>query len=213
MIKHCPTCDRTSDKVSFIGEFCEVCVSGKLKEGIPDRVIIERCKSCERVRTPTGYGIPDKITLRDAIKQGLHTKFDIKVASFDWRHAVVRFSHEVDGNPVSFERSIALDVKKTMCLDCYRKTSGYYEAIFQLRGPRDSVDRMMKRFTNFIETRGAFISRIDELGNGYDIYMSDKKLASAFFEHYELKPKRSYILYGLQRGKKVYRNTYMLRVS
>ena len=213
MIKHCPTCERTSDQVNFIGEFCEVCVTGKIKEGIPSRVTLDRCKSCERVRTPTGYGFSDKITLRDAIKQGLHTKLDIKVASFDWKSAVVRFSCEIDGNPASFEKSIAMDVKRTMCIDCYRKTSGYYEAIFQIRGPRDAVDKMVKRFTNFIETKGAFISRVDELDNGYDIYMSDKAIAGIFFEHYELKPKRSYTLYGLQRGRKVYRNTYMLRLS
>ena len=213
MIKHCPTCERTSDKVNFIGEFCEVCITGKIKEGIRDKVTIERCKSCERIRTPAGYAVPDKNSLRDAIRQALGTKCNISVEDYDWKAANVRFMCVVDGNPAVFNKKIATDVKRPMCIDCYRRTSGYYEAIFQVRGPRDPVDKMMKKFVNFIETRGAFISRVDELDNGYDIFMSDKKIASTFFEYYGLKPKRSYTLYGLQRGRKVYRNTYMLRLT
>ncbi len=213
VIKHCPTCNRTSDKVRFIGEFCEVCVTGRLKKEVPDKATIERCKSCERIRTPTGYAAPDRNTLKEALQQQIGKRFSITVVRYDWKGADVRLSCDVEGNKAEFEKRIGLDVKRTMCIDCYRRTSGYYEAIFQLRGHRDAAERMMKKFVNFIETRGSFISRLDELDGGYDIYTSDKKVASAFFDYYGLKPKRSYTLYGLQRGRKVYRNTYMLRLT
>jgi NMD protein affecting ribosome stability and mRNA decay len=37
-------------------------------------------------------------------------------------------------------------------------------------------------------------------------------MANAFFHDYDLKPTRSFRLYGMKRGKKVYRNTYSLRL-
>ncbi len=213
MIKYCPTCNRPSDKFKFIGEFCEVCITDKLKEGIPDSVVIERCKSCERIRTPTGYTQSDKNSLKEAMQQALKSKCSISIVDFDWKIALLKFTCEVDGNQATFEKKIHIKVKKTMCMDCYRRTSGYYEAVIQLRGPREPVDRMLKKFTNFIDVRGAFVSRLDELPNGYDIYMSDKKMAGNFFQYYDLKPKRSYTLYGMKRGNKLYRNIYLLRLS
>jgi NMD protein affecting ribosome stability and mRNA decay len=213
MVKHCPTCDRSSDDISFIGEFCEECVTNKLKTGMPDSATIDRCKSCERIRTNFGYEIPDKLSIKDAIGHSLGVKYNVSVKDFDWKSATVRFNLEYQGESVSFEMPIKINVKKTMCIDCYRKTSGYFEAILQLRGPRDLVDKMMARFMKFIGERGAFSSRVDELDNGYDIYMSSKKIAAAFFMHYELKPKRSFTLYGMKNGNKLYRNTYMLRLG
>ncbi len=212
MIKYCPTCNRSSADFKFIGEFCEVCATKKVREKIPDKILIERCKSCDRIRTPTGYQPADKNSIREAAAQALHSKCDIKIEDFNDHGALVRFTCDIDGNEAVFDKKIVIELKRTMCIDCYRKTSGYYEAVLQLRGPRDPADRMMKKFLNFIETRGAFASRVDELDNGYDIYSSNKEIATNFFQYYDLKPKRSYTLYGTRRGKKVYRNIYLLRL-
>ncbi|HUC38708.1 MAG TPA: NMD3-related protein [Candidatus Acidoferrum sp.] len=212
MTIYCPICNRSSDEFNFVGEFCEVCVTDKLKEKIPSSVTIERCKSCERVHTANGYQEPDKEVIKEVLHRALKTKCNIRVRSFDWKKAVVRFDCDVDGNDAVFDRDVSIVVKRTMCIDCYRKTSGYYEAIFQIRGPRDDADKMLKKFMNFMEKRGAFASRVDELNNGYDIYSSSKTLASSFFQYYDLKPKRSYTLYGLKHGKEVYRNIYLLRL-
>ncbi len=211
MLKYCPTCNRSSDEVRFIGEFCEVCVADRLKEKIADSAGVERCKSCERIRTREGYAVPDKNTVKDAISFSMKPKCDIFIDSFDWKAAEVRFRCEVDGEKVAFAKKINIRVTKTMCIDCYRKTSGYYEAIVQLRGDAERCERVMKRLLTFIDRRDTFASRIDELSNGYDLYLSNKKTASAFFEYYDLKPKRSYSLYGLKGGKKIYRNIYLLR--
>ncbi len=213
MLKYCPTCNRSSDEVRFIGEFCQVCITEKLSKKIADEAEISRCKSCEKIKTREGFAVPDKNTIKDAISLSLKPKCDIFIDSFDWKEADVRFRCEVDDERVAFTKKIAVKVNKVMCMSCYRRTSGYYEAIVQIRGDSVKCENMMKKLINFIDTRNTFTSRVDEIKNGYDLYLSNKKVASAFFEYYELKPKRSYSLYGVKRGKEVYRNIYLLRLD
>ena len=213
MVKHCPTCDRSSETVRFLGEFCEVCVADGIKKGMADSVKAERCKSCGRLRASWGYAQLDKSSMEDVIRRSLGTKCGVHVDRFDSSGADVRFRCEVEGGTAVFGKRIRILVKDTMCTDCYRKTSGYYEAIVQLRGPEGQVDRMMKRLFSFIEARGGFVSRVEELEEGYNIYVSDKKAAGNFFHLNKLKPKRSFTLYGITRGNKVYRNVYLLRLD
>ncbi len=213
MLKYCPTCNRSSNDAHFIGEFCETCIKNKLSKELPIKVSVEVCKSCGRIRTRDGYAPPNKESIQDAISLGIHRKWKISVKDFDWRNALLIFKEEYGNENVKMEKRIAVKTKKTMCTDCYRRTSGYYEAILQIRGPDKKVEEIVSRLMNFISDRGAFSSRVDELENGYNIYISDKKVANAFFEYYELKPGRSYSLYGMKRGKELYRNIYILRLD
>ena len=211
MTRYCPTCNRSSNDVKFIGEFCEVCVADKIMKTLRDYAVDESCKSCKRIRTSEGYMPVSKNSLKDAIRHSLGTKCNISVISFDESSAAVRFSCQEEMGMVEFEKKIRIETKRTMCMDCYRRTSGYYEAVVQLRGDNGKADMIMKKLINFIEVRGAFVSRIDELSNGYNIYISDKKITASFFQLNKLKPKRSFTLYGVKRGNKVYRNAYLLR--
>ena len=68
------------------------------------------------------------------------------------------------------------------------------------------------KLTKYVEANGAFISKTEKEGTGIDMYISNKKLVSAFFMLYRLKPKRSYTLYGMKHGKELYRNIYALRL-
>lgn len=213
MLKYCPTCNRSSDDVHFIGEFCEICIKEKLAKGLPSNVTLEVCKSCGRIRTRDGYASPNKESIADAISAGVGGKWKISIKEFDWKRADVIFKQEYGDERVKMEKEIEVKVKKPMCIDCYRQTSGYYEAIFQIRGPESKVENIMAKLMKFISTRNTFTSRVDELENGYDIYLSDKKVANSFVEYYELKPGRSYSLYGVKNGKELYRNIYILRLE
>ncbi|HIH50177.1 TPA: hypothetical protein HA291_01835, partial [Candidatus Micrarchaeota archaeon] len=89
---------------------------------------------------------------------------------------------------------------------------GYYEALVQLRGDWDRINSLIRNITKYVERRNGFIAKIEKVENGKDVYLSDKLMANAFFHDYDLKPTRSFRLYGMKRGKKVYRNTYSLRL-
>ncbi|MCL4389336.1 MAG: 60S ribosomal export protein NMD3 [Candidatus Marsarchaeota archaeon] len=213
MLRYCPTCNASSDDVRFIGEFCENCVKEKISKGIPDCATLEVCKSCGRIRTHEGYVQASRPAIKDALSLSLGVKWNISVNDFDWKKANLTFRKEYEGEEVAIPKDISIKIKKTMCTDCYRRTSGYFEATVQLRGKPEKVERVMGKLLKFIEARNAFVSRVDELDNGYDIYVSDKTIANAFFEYYELKPGRSYTLHGVKHGKKLYRNTYILRLE
>ncbi len=211
MIKYCPICNRSSDKFRFVGEFCEVCVADKMKKNIPDRIEIERCKSCGRIRAKEGYIQLDNGTLREAVKRSLGTKCEVKIVKQKEKSAVVNFHCEADYGYADFDKEIMLNFRKIMCIDCYRKTSGYYEALVQLRGVQQKADKAMSKITRYVEKNGAFISRIDETEHGIDIYISDKEMMNHFFQLYKMKPKRSFTLHGVKNGRRIYRNVYLLR--
>jgi NMD protein affecting ribosome stability and mRNA decay len=81
-----------------------------------------------------------------------------------------------------------------------------------LRGSGERINNLIKKITKYVERREGFITKIEIVENGKDVYVSDKLIMNEFFKDYELKPKRSFRLYGMKRGKKLFRNTYSLHL-
>jgi nonsense-mediated mRNA decay protein 3 len=214
MIKHCPTCDRTSKDALFIGEFCEFCVTAKASKNFPTYAAVEYCKRCGRIKTNEGHVEFTKRALGAVLAKELcNSKCKIDVRDFGEKSAKVFVTVTIgDEDRVGFEKEIKLKTSHMICQDCYRKSSGYYEAVFQIRGEKEGVNAMMQKVKRFLEARGAFISKIDEHDTGIDVYVSDKAMMKTFFLYNKLKPKASYTLYSIKQGRKVYRDTYMLRI-
>ncbi len=215
MIKHCPTCERTSKDTVFIGEFCEFCVTKKALKDFPSHVAaIDYCQRCGRIKTTDGYVEFTKKSLGTVLAKILcNSKCKIDVKDFTEKAAKVVVTVPIgEDNKVSFEKEIALKSSHLICQDCFRKSSGYYEEVFQVRGEKEKVNAMMQKVKKFLETRGAFISKIDEHETGMDIYTSSKGAMKTFFFYNKLKPKASYTLFSIKQGKKIYRDTHMLRI-
>ena len=214
-MKHCPTCNRSSEEARFIGEFCEFCVAEKLSRGIKEFATISQCRGCGRIRTKEGYAEEDKNSLALAIKSSmkLGAQYGIKVLSFDRLGADVRFNCEVEGGErVAFQRMVRFKKTHEMCTDCFRRRSGYFEAIVQLRGDKFLISKMFSKISSFVEKRGAFVTKAEEHGFGVDMYLSDKAVANEFFKESKLKPERSYVLFGMKKGKRLFRNIYALKL-
>lgn len=213
MIRYCPTCNRSSDEVRFIGEFCELCIITRVDKTIPKTVEIAYCKRCGRVKTREGYQRLEKNSLSDAIYHSIgNNKIKLKVRSFDSENASLQVTYEVEDDYVVFQKDIKLKMKNEICKDCYRKSSGYYEALVQLRGDKILIERMVKRIVHFLELRGAYVTKTEEIDKGIDLYISDKVLANKFFMFNKIKPKKSFDLFGMKKGKKLFRNIYALRL-
>ncbi|MDE1856567.1 MAG: hypothetical protein KGH98_00620 [Candidatus Micrarchaeota archaeon] len=212
-LKYCPTCERSSNDARFIGEFCEFCVRAKITKRMKDSVEVIACKNCGKIKTPLGFENVSKAAMGDAIAHELGAKgCKVTVERFDDRGADLWMECETEDGPIEFDYPVRLKIRKQMCMQCYRRTSGYYEALVQLRGDMNKCSALVKRLTRYAEGRGAFIAKVEELDNGYDVYVSDKLLAGEFFTFHKLKPKRSFTLYGMKKGKRLYRNIYLLRV-
>ncbi len=146
----------------------------------------------------------------------------VKIINFDVDNSIlnVQFSIFKNNEKVRFNKQIYFAVKKSMCDQCYRKHSGYYEALVQLRfnnvefydAQIKKLEKIIKNLTKFIESSNGFITKIEKLKRGFNIYTSDKKETSAFMSIYKFKPKISFTLYGLKNGRKVYRNIYLLKI-
>ncbi|MEM0149984.1 MAG: NMD3-related protein [Candidatus Micrarchaeaceae archaeon] len=211
MTKYCPTCNRSSDDVQFFGEFCEFCTIEMLKKKVPDAAKIYTCRFCNRVKSGADYENISKASLAAAMGHELGIKdCTLKIEEYDIerRRAVAMFI--CYGGKLSFSKSIKLKIEHRTCQTCYRMHSGYYEAVIQLRGSSEQVRKTLGKLAVYIERHGAFISKQEAVRHGYDIYVSSKMVASAFFSYYRLNPVKSYELYGLKKGKRVYRNIYAL---
>ncbi|MEM0149373.1 MAG: NMD3-related protein [Candidatus Micrarchaeaceae archaeon] len=213
MAIYCPICNKSSDDIRFVGEFCQDCVIDMLKRKIPRSAEVYQCKSCERIRVGMDNFNLTKSALTAALKTVIKTPgCDFKVVSYSKTDAVLRFKCAVDGDTVGFDDNIELRIRKWMCKDCVRRVSGYYEALVQLRGDAFLVERMLKKIEAYVDKNNAFVAKKEKINSGYDIYISDKKLVSYFFSLYKLKPERSYTLYGMKKGKKLYRHIYSLKL-
>ena len=106
-----------------------------------------------------------------------------------------------------------LTYKKYLCEKCYRKACNYHEAVVQLRGNMQRAEKMLAKITKYFEARDEFITKVEEADNGMDVFLSNKKLATAFMSRNDLKPVVSFTLVGVKKGRKVYKNTYALRFS
>ncbi|MCL5105795.1 MAG: 60S ribosomal export protein NMD3 [Candidatus Marsarchaeota archaeon] len=219
-MKYCPTCNRNSNENRFIGEFCETCTIKKINAEVSESAEITQCKDCGKIKTNQGYAKLDKLSL-SAILQKLLKKSFVKIKAVDFDKSIInaQFSIFKNGEKVRFEKHILFSIKKSMCDQCYRRHSGYYEALVQLRVSGNEfhekemsrLEKIASNLTKYIEAGNGFITKIEKSKNGLDVYTSDKKATSAFMSLRKFKPKVSFTLYGLKNGKKVYRNIYLLK--
>lgn len=209
---YCPTCNRSSDDTRFAGNFCEVCVIEKLQRNFPERITILQCRFCQRVKEGKTFFPLTKLSLSRIMEIELKLKCKIKVREFSEKEVTADFIYDVDGQKVSFGRTLILKIAHETCRRCYQIKSGYYEAVVQLRGNRVKIERLTSMLTAFIEKNGGFIAKVEKEENGEDVYTSDKLATHEFMHLHKLKPIRSYRLYGVKNGRQVYRNTFSLHL-
>ena len=217
MTIYCPTCNRSSEECAFVGEFCEFCAAEKIKRNIDLSGIakVYQCRFCNRIKVANEFVSmkEDEDALGMAIRLSLRIK-DCKVMVNDFRRGIAKCTLVCNYNNESFRFDTDIKVKllHETCQRCYRISSGYFQGLIQLRGDRVRIERMLKRIERYMESSGAYITKTEDAPNGVDVYVSDKKAANEFFIEKKIKATRSYTLYGIKRGKQVYRNTYAVHL-
>ena len=209
---NCPTCNRSSSECRFIGEFCEFCATDIAKRHAPEIVVVEQCRLCERIRIKGVYRSMDNDSIKYVIESEMKMPgWKVEVESIADREAIAEFYYSLYRD-IAFEKSVHMKIVHRTCTDCFRRSSGYYEAIVQLRGEPAKVEKASERIDKFLQSRGAFIAKIEKTEGGCDIYLSSKDAISEFFMQRKLTPKKSFHLYGMKKNKRLYRNTYYLRL-
>ncbi len=205
MSRQCPRCGVSDAEARFIGNFCEPCHADMNLTSLPHRIIVYACKDCGACR----YGKQWRVDL-------LEVSRDIAFSLRDKRLGIpiVKIFEDDGYASVKYDAidrmfRIPFRIKQSLCEICSQKLSGYYEAIIQLRGGY-SDNAFVEKLLRSLE-KHTFITKIVELNEGIDVYCGDKKVVSSLLSAMKLKPKTSYSLYGIKKGRKVYRTTFLLK--
>jgi len=144
---------------------------------------------------------PEKIEVR---KIDLHYKIS----------KILNFTARIYGkyNNEEFEREISGKCKiiKKICIECSRSARGYYEAIIQFRGNEVQIKRAME----FLNMNKKFISKVEEVKNGCDVYLTSKDFANSLIKIFSdggATIKLSKSIGGVKDGKTVFRKCILIK--
>jgi len=214
--KFCPSCGRITDKL--INGLCEKCYSKKFLSTLkfPERIEIEICKNCGRVRYRNKL-----MSLNKAIENILKKHLSLpEVESVNYRIRDGKLIISITLRETKLEKEVQLIFLKTICRECSLEFSKYYETKIQLRGKK--LELILKEIETFLERlrdkeRLAFISEMKELKEGIDLYIPSKSIARKIVnflkKKYKIKTKISRTLWGLESGKRVYKDTILVRID
>ncbi|MEM3227953.1 MAG: NMD3-related protein [Candidatus Micrarchaeaceae archaeon] len=215
-MKYCPICNASNEELAFVGELCINCFKKLELKKLPEAMKITICKRCGRIKTPQGWKRQNKGAFGDVAAKELKNRnvvAKLKSIDLDAGKAEVEFIVEAENEKVGIEKEVGVELLRTVCDICYKKSAGYYEAIVQLRGGEDSVRKMEEHIGRFLENGDAFIAKREAHGYGVDLYISDRKAIELFMNRNRLHPKRSYTLYGTKNGRKLYRHSYSVQLD
>jgi len=207
MTEHiCPLCGARSGEKRFIEAFCIDCYPANIK--LPGKMVIERCKHCERMRI-SGKWIP-----YDEKKIGAYVvgkcKGDFSEAYYDLETQKAAFT--VDKSGAQIEKRITVEIATTVCPECSRISGGYFEAIVQIRGDPYKVEKYAAKLMDRLKEI-TFITKTEEKHGGVDIYAGKSKPVVAMFNELGTKVLITSKLVGVSQGKRLYRTTFLVRLE
>lgn len=218
----CPLCRGKSE----VGVFCYGCyLKQNLKIEMPSTIDVLRCRGCgtyilgqKRIISDNEEELVRKVA-QESLKTNMKGLDKAGVLRFDVQHLEkeYRVSAVVTlGDAERVAQSI-VRIRNTSCQDCSRLAGGYYEAILQIRGgaSKRMVDDIVGKIEGY-KDKYAFITKIEKVAGGFDIYVGGKKAAEKIVRLYhgeaEIKKSFQQVSYDKQRGKDKHRFFYLIRV-
>jgi len=210
MEKVCPRCGAKSTERKFVESFCLECFRSFIDLDLPPAVEIPVCRQCDRIKLrewqEKAAGAIGRFVLRACGIKEPGAK--IHVTDGECRIEVVT---KREGTVIEAEDHVGIKYVQTICDRCSRASSGYYEAIIQLRGASEKVEKMRAKMQPVLE-QNSFISKIVECRRGVDFYVGSRKVAEEALAEFGLRPIVSNKLYGVKDGQRIYRTTFSVRL-
>jgi nonsense-mediated mRNA decay protein 3 len=206
----CPKCGARSSQKEFVGAFCVDCVEFNLKLPKPSALPVSKCKRCGMMFLKGEWQPYSEERICEAVEKKCRGEFES--VSYDLGRGILTFRAKAGGKEVTIERPFPLDIGISMCPDCSRRSGGYFEAIIQLRGGNPE---RLKQYSEALQKRlskKTFISKVDELKEGIDLYIGSSKAALGEFRDRGIKCTISTKLFGESEGKRIYRTTFLVRL-
>lgn len=221
--KFCPKCGKETNE--FYENLCKNCFLEKFSslEKIPKKILIKECKFCgkyfyKKILKENVESLIEAI-LSEILEKG-------KIESINYRIFENKLKMEIEtkirGLKKAEEFLSELIIKQSICNICQMKEKGYAQAIIQLRCSDKILPKIEEDIRREVEILNkfdllAFISKIEKEKNGLNFYIGSKKsareIAKILKRKYKAEVKFSRKLVGFERGKKVYRDTILIKIS
>jgi nonsense-mediated mRNA decay protein 3 len=222
MRKFCPRCGKETEK--FYDKVCKDCflLNFSVIKKLPDKILVKKCRSCNKYIHDKPVSSIDEfldfyfseLLKQKEVKNVFYEIQDDKVA--------VYIKIRVDDAEKTEQKVLSLIPKTILCKFCNMKFSGYFQSILQIRAPekllsllQNEIENQIEFFNKFDEL--AFISKIERIKSGFDVYVGSKlaatQIAKKLKSKYKAKIKVSRKLSGSIRGKKVYRDTILITIG
>ena len=167
---------------------------------------------------------------KNAVLESLHVEMDVPEISISCDdpemasnkiykvNCTANAKGEVSGIPVEEETTTTVKVSFELCQNCSRRAGGYFEAILQLRGRKDLIEKGADSLDDLLTTeQKSQVTSVKNLKEGQDLYFAStavaRKAAKQIMERFGGVIKESAHLHTKDKsGHDVYRVTISLRL-
>ena len=225
--KFCPKCGREADRL-YDG-MCVGCFFEKHSIEVPERVVVKRCKYCGKYFLGrTAYSRLEDV-INNELKKILGAEKSVTmkmgIKSINYRvangKAHVSLKFDFEGIQKSEEHQIKIDERAMTCEQCALAGAHYYNAILQIRVPDKIMDAVLnevrKRVESMKSDRLAFITDVNSVKGGVDVYIGSKgaanRIARAIKDKFGAHLTNTRKIGGAKDGKNVYRDTILILIE
>lgn len=129
---------------------------------------------------------------------------------------------QIDGRQIEKGVVTNLVIIPQSCESCSRLSGGYYEAVIQVRGPKNMQDEILKLIKDKVNQYKdadmfSFITQVQVSREGTDVYLGSAKIAQKVEQEtkriYNVTTKITHSIQGVKDGKEIKRMTVLLRAS
>jgi len=235
----CPQCGETDEEL--IDGVCKSCfLKDLVLAEIPDEIEITICAHCES-RLFRGkwqeLEISDEEIILNTLKQHLRvnknaSNVEVSVEILLSRGAniecLIHIKADVFGQIIQQDHNLNVKIIRTVCPQCSKFASGYYEAVIQMRADKRVLDEeeineidslILEKIDKMsVKNKMAYISQRSTLKKGVDYYVGSykvaQKLVNTLKDHFGGMIKESPRLMGRDKsaGKDLYRVWISLRI-
>lgn len=204
----CPRCGKTSNEKGFIDAFCIDCYP--LDVQIPKEIVFEVCTRCGRIKRGNEWKKKYEKEISNSIIKKCRGEFFN--AMFNSETNGITFFIKKSDKILKINKPVNVRFNKTICTDCSRLSGGYYEAIIQLRGDGQMIDKLARTIEQEI-SKSTFISKVEEKKEGIDFYIGSTDAALDLIKELGHRYILSKKLAGVDKeGMRQYRTTFSIRL-
>lgn len=224
--KFCPKCGKEIEQGLGARGLCKECYKDEEKIAqVPEKIKISQCPRCDSYlyrgdwKQYEGQKELIAVVLGDYenIEQGSFRESEEEQSL----QLTLTAKKKMAGHDVKQKLETEIKIKNRLCPICQKIESGYYEAIIQLRerdglGAEDDTLEFILNENKGRKEKENFISRVKEVKEGHNLYVSSRKYAEKLLkvleEAYSLEKKDSRKLVGEKDGQRVYHSVKLARI-